>query len=273
MNYGVWRTICRRIKRSLIVAGLVLISAVAGSSFPQAPRARLTLLVPAYFYPAGEGLKEWDRLLRSPGLNRVTVIVNPASGPGTASDSNYGRLLERIGKTALTPIGYVSTSYGRRSLNEVKLDVDGWLRLYPSIEGVFFDEQNSAASFADYYRELYDYVRKTKRMSLSINNPGTLCDETFFARPCADSICIYEGKGRPGASNDPAWSRKYASGTKCILPYGVGTSRAMKQTLKAAVETGIGRIYITDAAGANPWRRLPRYWEDEVAELMRLNHE
>lgn len=248
-------------------------AAVTGSSFLQAPRTRLTLLVQAYFYPSGEGLREWDRILRSPGLNDVVVIVNPASGPGTVSDSNYGRLLERIRKTALTAIGYVSTSYARRPVDEVKHDVDRWSSLYPSIQGVFFDEQNSAASYSDYYRELYDYARKIKRLSLTVNNPGTVCDEVFFARPCADGICIYEGKGRLGASSDPAWSRKYASGTKCVLPYGVGTSRAMKETLRTAVEAGVGRIYITDAAGANPWRRLPRYWEDEVAELMRLNGE
>src|SRR5262245_57939330 len=71
----------------------------------------LRLLVPAYFYPAGEGLKDWERLLAAAGRAPLVAVVNPASGPGKAADPNYVKLLERAAKTKITLIGYVSTSY------------------------------------------------------------------------------------------------------------------------------------------------------------------
>src|SRR5687767_6171551 len=46
------------------------------------PPPKMRLLVPAYFYPAGKGEKEWERLLAAPEEAGVVAIVNPASGPG-----------------------------------------------------------------------------------------------------------------------------------------------------------------------------------------------
>ena len=49
-------------------------------------KPRTTLLVPAYFYPAGDGLQHWDDLLAAADRVPIVAIVNPASGPGKAAD-------------------------------------------------------------------------------------------------------------------------------------------------------------------------------------------
>src|SRR5206468_1465902 len=48
----------------------------AGATGP----SRLRLLVPAYFYPEGKGLEQWDRLIESPAAAATVAIVNPDSG-------------------------------------------------------------------------------------------------------------------------------------------------------------------------------------------------
>jgi spherulation-specific family 4 protein len=104
----------------------------AGTLPAAEPEPRLSLLVPAYFYPAGEGLKHWDRLIASSARVPVLAIVNPVSGPGDKADANYTKLLDRARRQAgLTLLGYVSTRYARRPLADVQADVDRWLRLYP----------------------------------------------------------------------------------------------------------------------------------------------
>ncbi len=110
-----------------------------------AAHASLRILVPAYFYPAGEGLREWDRLLAAADDVPIAAIVNPASGPGKGGDPNYVTLLRRARKTKLTLIGYVPLSYAKRPLADVRADVDTWLRHYPDLDGILFDEQPSAA--------------------------------------------------------------------------------------------------------------------------------
>ena len=107
------------------------------------PPPKMRLLVPAYFYPAGKGDKEWERLLAAPQEAGVVAIVNPASGPGRRVDANYTNVLKQTKKSKVTLIGYVSTSYGKRKTEEVKADVDQWVRFYPGIQGIFFDEQAS----------------------------------------------------------------------------------------------------------------------------------
>lgn len=56
-----------------LTRGAALLVSIAGTGSAQSPKLRI--LVPAYFYPSGNGLKEWDRLLRSPGLDVMTVMT------------------------------------------------------------------------------------------------------------------------------------------------------------------------------------------------------
>jgi hypothetical protein len=258
--------------RAIWGAGFLLLLVCAGSLPAAEPEPRLRLLVPAYFYPAGEGLKHWEPLMASAARVPILAIVNPASGPGDKADANYTKLLDRARRQAgLTLLGYVSTRYARRQLADVQADVDRWLRLYPQIHGIFFDEQVSAADKADYYAALYAHVRKARKLRLVVTNPGTACAEAYLARPAADVICLFEGAEGFAAWRPPVWAGKYGARRFAALAYKVGAAGQMRKHVEAAAEKGVGCLYVTDAAGANPWDRLPAYWDEEVAAVRKVN--
>src|SRR5262245_7673217 len=125
-----------------------------GGAAEHAAPAALQLLVPAYFYPAGDGLKEWDQLIDAASRVPIVAIANPASGPGEKTDENYTRVLRRAADAGITIIGHVSTSYGKRPRPEVEADIDRWLEFYPGIKGFLFDEQASGADLIDHYMSL-----------------------------------------------------------------------------------------------------------------------
>jgi hypothetical protein len=223
------------------------------------------VLVPAYFYPTGEGLKLWERLIKTASLAHLVVVANPASGPGRKIDSNYARILPRLRKAGATIVGYVTTGYGKRAPEEIKADVDAWLRLYPGvIHGIFFDEQASGPERVDYQAAFYDYVRKEQRLELVITNPGTVCDEGYLARPAADFACLYENHEGFDEFRLPAWASKVPASRFIALSYKVKTADQMRERLKQTLARGFGFVCISDAEGDSPWSRLPSYWEGEL---------
>ncbi|GAC1450347.1 MAG: hypothetical protein NVSMB9_34720 [Isosphaeraceae bacterium] len=242
---------------------------------PEAPvdnsQATLQLLVPAYFYPAGEGDKYWERLFSSPARQNTVAIVNPASGPGDKVDPNYTSVLARAKTAEVTLIGYVHTSYAKRPIADVKADVDTWLKLYPGIQGIFFDEQASDPKNVDYQAELYQYVHDTKNLDLVITNPGTVCDQEYLSRPALDACCLFEGMKKADSLDFPPWTDQYKPDHVAALGYNVTTADEMNKCINDAVDRKIGYLYITDAGGTNPWDRLPLYWDEEAAAVARLN--
>jgi serine/threonine protein kinase len=237
--------------------------AVTGDGVAGAPQ-RLRLLIPAYIYPAGEGLAEWDRIIDSPAATATVVIANPDSGPGKAADANYARVLKRAGERGVTVIGYVSTRYAARPLDEVKGDVDRWLRFYPGTRGIFFDEQASSVEHIRYYAALYEYVRRERGLSLVVTNPGTECAEEYLARPAADVACVVETPKGFSTYSHPAWANRYPADRFAALICTVGSPVQMQKVVREVRENHIGFCFVTDADEPNPWGRLPRYWETEV---------
>ena len=248
---------------------LFLAAGVVPAAEPEAvPRVRL--LVPAYFYPADEGLKSWDRLLKAPARGDLVVIVNPASGPGDKVDPNYVRIVGRAAKADLTLVGYVATRYGKRPAADVKADVDRWTDLYPGVRGIFFDEQNSGPDFVDYQGELCDYVHKKDGLKLVVSNPGTTCAAGYLTRPAADVCCVFEGAKGVEDLRRPDGTDKLPPSRFAAVAHGVGTVEAMRACLAAAAKK-VGSVYVTDHEGANPYDRLPRYWDEETAAVRKAN--
>lgn len=241
---------------------LVFLFLIPGSAGAAGPR----IIIPAYFYPAGQGLKDWDRLLASPARQSLLVIVNPASGPGEKVDPNYTEIVKRAGAARLPLLGYVSTSYAKRPIGDVMKDVDRWLQLYPGIQGIFFDEQASGADKVDYYAALYRHVRKKHGLQQVVTNPGTVCVEEYFTRPACDIACLFEGVGNRNGFQLPAWTLRHSQRIY-VLAYKVGDAKQMKRYWRFALSTELGYIYVTDRGGANPWDGLPRYWNEQIALL------
>ncbi len=245
-----------------------------GAAAPAPPgraEPRLRLLVPAYFYPAGEGLAEWYRLLDSAEAAGTVVIANPSSGPGKDADANYVKVLKRARDKGAVVLGYVSTKYGKRPLQDVKGDVDRWVELYPGVQGIFFDEQASGADQLLYYAALYEYVRKDRRLPHVVGNPGAVCAESYLSRPAADVVCMVETNKDLSAYRRPAWTDRYPPSRFAGLATHVKTAEQMKQALRGMADARISYCYVTDGEGANPWGKLPRYWDQEVAAVKQAN--
>ncbi len=231
----------------------------------------LRLLVPAYFYPAGEGLEKWDRVIDSPAAAVTVAIVNPDSGPGKEADPNYARALTRARQKGVTVIGYVSTKYAARPLPEVRADVDRWALFYPAIQGIFFDEQPATADHVPYYADLYKHARQDRGLSLVVTNPGTVCAEQYLARPASDVVCLVEVTRDFSTYRRPAWAKDYPAERFAALLYEVESPARMKDNVLEMRDRQIGNCFITDAKQPNPWDRLPRYWEEEVEAVQRVN--
>lgn len=248
---------------------VLLCSGACGAAAPE-PAPRLRLLVPAYFYPADEGLKSWDRLLESPARGDLVVIVDPANGPGDKADPNYVKIVGRAVKADLALVGYVSTNYGKRPSGDVKADVDRWLRLYPGIRGIFFDEQNGGADFVDYQADLYDYARKKEGLKLVVTNPGTTCAAGYLTRPASDVCCVFEGTKNVDGLRLPEGAEKLPPSRFAAVAYQVAGTERMRACLREAAKKA-AYVYITDGEGENPYDRLPRYWDEETAAVQKEN--
>jgi hypothetical protein len=232
-----------------------------------APDALPRLLVPAYFYPAGDGLKAWKVLLDSAAKVPTVAIANPDSGPGKAADPNYVELFRLARGSKATVIGYVTLSYGKRPLSAVKADVDSWLYFYPDVGGIFFDEQPNGPEQAAFAVEAFAYARSKITRPVLATNPGVVCAREYLAAKDSPVACLYEGKDGYDKFTPPDWAGRLPPERFAVLVYNVKTADAMRAAMKAAAGKHAGYVYVTDADGPMPWGRLPAYWAEELAAV------
>jgi hypothetical protein len=271
----------RRIVLCLVSSGLFISLAAAmvatapddqDDSLP--PReARLTMLVPAYFYPAGPRLADWDRLAEAARSIPVDVILNPASGPGKQRDANYAAVVARLRRSGARILAYVDSDYGRRRPEAIEQDLWTYLRFY-KVDGYFIDQMANTPEAIDYYRSLRRLIQEIDPRLAVVGNPGTP-----YTRPeyldAADTLVTFEGSARAFASYDPAavspWIGGDARGRSAAIVYAVTDAAAVRDALARTLETGSGSVYITDQKMPNPYLGLPPYWAELVAAIRAAN--
>lgn len=242
-----------------------LLFCVQSSLIPAAPtKTGPKLLVPAYFYPGGKELETWNKLIVAGSKASIIAIANPASGPGTQIDPGYTSIIKRAQEGKIKIIGYVSTSYAKRTAAEIKHDIDLWVQFYPTIEGFFFDEQTSEAAKADFYLDMANYGRSKVKNAFIVTNPGTTCAEDYFSKKVADTICTIESHDGLDKYTPPAWATKYPASQFYGLAYQIDKAQGMHTSLKAVEKKHLGYVFITDDKLPNPWDTLPPYWDEEV---------
>jgi Spherulation-specific family 4 len=233
---------------------------------------KLQLLVPAYFYPAGLGLQAWQHLVEAGSKIKLVVIANPSNGPGDQRNADYFPILQTARDNGIRIVGYVSTRYGDRPLREVRLEIDRWVEFYPQISGFFFDQQSAEVQGVPFYTVTRDYARQKIKDALVINNPGTLCDEAYFAQAVSDVTCIFSYFESFNQLSLPAPLWQYKPSRFAALTYQIPDAKAMRQVINDAINKRIGYLYISDVPkGPNPWAQLPVYWDEEVEAVNRAN--
>jgi hypothetical protein len=228
-----------------------------------APPQRLRVLVPAYFYPLPGS--PWDRLeqtaQRHPDL--IWAIGNPDSGPGTSLDPTYVATFQSFRQHRGHMLGYVTSSYGTRTLASVLAEVDLWFQWY-GVDGIFVDEMdNTPGANEAYYHALYEGIRAAHPGAPVVANPGTSTTLDYldgaFGR-CADTLCVFENSTSFLAWSAEPWTAARRRAEFYTLPYAVNATEWRARVDHAFAER-VGWFYTTDDVLPNPWDTLPSYFE------------
>ena len=229
-----------------------------------------SLLVPAYFYPVAGG--GWDQMAAAARSVPVTAILNPDSGPGTSADPVYIAAIKKLRKNGGRVIGYVHTSYGRRSLAIVEAEVRAYTSFYP-LDGIFIDEMATDAAHVAYYHALYAYIKKRNSHLKVTGNPGTRTTQSYLTSPTADVLVDFEDNQTAYGSAAPA-SRVSNYGPQHFANIiGRALLKTMHADLSLARKRGARYVYVTDQNlnDDSTYNRLPMYWKQEVAAIKAEN--
>jgi len=241
---------------------------------------RTGLLIPMYIYPAdihkNPAYNSLIDLKRRYETVPIWVILNPASGPGDRVDANFTKAIDRLRGAGCMVLGYVTTGYAKRTEADVHKEIDRWLKLYPSIQGIFFDEMihEDTEKGAKYQASLNKYAHEAGCWP-TIANPGAETPGRYFAAEAADVIVVHEADFWPkeerlkgdyfgGYSDYPPFSRAI------LLHSQIKLDRVSLKMVRKYVRW----VYITEAEfrpndpkAANPWDRLSKHLEELCEQL------
>lgn len=208
----------------------------------------MRLLVPAYGYPT-EVPELWEQLCAAPG-SLEAVIVNVHDGPGCATDPHYESAVARLRAVGAPMAGYVDLAYGLRTVGDVVRDARAWAGRY-GIETLFLDQVPSAWTPA--LAHLAGALRSAAPTRL-IANPGTWVEPAVAS--LFDLIVEREHAGTSWPTREPL-----AGSQRAWILHSTPTS-AFPSALERAEAQGVTALWVTELGGPNPYRALPRYWEE-----------
>ena len=266
---------------ALIAASAVALASTAGTGHGHtADAASISqhVAVPAYIPPSDS--VSWNQLTTA-GSGLGIVIANPNSGPGTAVDAAWQKVIDATHGNGTDVIGYVDTGYfgftGRQTAGgsttaadwmvQAKRDVDKWYSLYGgsggSVDGIFFDDVlnqcgpgDGSEQYVALYRELNAYVHTAHQGSLTVVNPGASVSQCYG--DAADILVTFEGSKVDYLKHTPpSWQRGADPDRFWNIVYDVPRSD-LDTVMAAAKENNAGYVYVTDRTLAvNPYYALP----------------
>ncbi|MFD6421389.1 spherulation-specific family 4 protein [Streptomyces sp. NPDC060198] len=214
----------------------------------------MSLLVPLYVHPA-EDPGAWHRLITAADLT-YGVVLNPASGPGTAPDPAFAAAAEALRAAGALLLGYVDTDYGTRDpdlvLAEFRLH-----REWYGVDGCFLDQVTSTSVDLPACRRLVRRVRRAGARAVVLN-PGVqpapgytrLADLTVtFEGPWSTYVSAFT---RPPKAGKPG---KEPADRLCHLVYGVPEA-LVPLAVRTAAERGAAVCGPVTGELPNPWAAL-----------------
>ena len=229
------------------------------------------ILVPMYIYPTPDIWTDpnYNALITAAKENpdiQFHVILNPASGPGTAVDANYERAVRRLQGAGCFVYGYVATGYSARLPADVFADVDTWLSLYGRLDGIFFDEMSNAdtQADADLYASYKDYAH-SKGFRIAIGNPGTTVPPRYFLQDVMDVIVTHETNAYPDETiylgDWPDSYMEFDKNQRAALVYAQASLNRVQLELACKYN---GMVYVTSGDLPSPWSVFPAYFQELV---------
>ncbi|MBI1625228.1 spherulation-specific family 4 protein [Comamonas suwonensis] len=247
---------------------------------PSVTPTPMQVLVPAYFNPA----PGWDVMTSSAKAHpdvKITAILNPQNGKFTNVNVALTNAIASFKLAGRNVVGYVSTNYAKRSLAEVKANIDNYLLHYPEVSGFFLDEMEAKGKQLDFYSDVANYIRDKGLNLQIIGNPGTLPVEAYTS--VSDTLVTFEGKEVDYRSFNPAtlhnWVYDKPNTIQAALVHNADNCKLMQQalTMAALPRTHTSLIYVTElefdySTGiGNPWKSLPKYWTQLLDSVDAIN--
>jgi hypothetical protein len=217
-------------------------------------------IVPLYTDPSDSS---WDAIITAAVAHptvHVVAIVNPSDGPGSSKNSGYTSGIAALQAAHIEVIGYVATGYGSHSIASMESEMDQWKAFYPTLQGIFFDEQSNSTSDVAHYQTLSQYA-KSLGLNHTVGNPGTDVPAAYIG--ALDTMLIYESNGVPSISSLAQWS-SYAPSNFGVIPYAVS---AMNTTFVQQARQYVEYIYLTNDDLPNPWDSLTSYFSTLLTAL------
>lgn len=254
------------LKRAALIGGM-LVACASGAAFAGTAATPATgVVVPSYFNATGS-IANWNSLIASARKVPTTAILNPNSGPGVVEDLNYAAAVTKLRAAGGKVLGYVSTSYGKRSLSAVVTDINAYVALY-KVDGFFIDEMtsDSQTSHIQFYQSIYNYIKGLNAAYSVTANPGTNIPELYASLPTADQFVVFENTAASYAKYKPlSWQAAYPKSRFVHMVYGASAAQ-LPGVVQYAKTHGAGGVYVTSLSGSNPYKALPSYWNDEVTD-------
>ena len=141
--------------------------------------------------------------------------------------------------------------------------MQAWPKLYPQIQGYFFDEQFSGQDKVAQYEKFFHAAHIYVKSPILYSNPGTECVEDYVRLSTSLTEVIFENNKNVDSYLRPAWATKYKPHNFAAIAWGLATVEHMKTWVARAKILGVGTVFVTDnMAAANPYIGLPTYWAD-----------
>jgi hypothetical protein len=224
----------------------------------------LGLILPAYIYPPSAGAIA-DKANRLAQMNaadwmaiqktveelskddvRSLVIVNPWIAANASVVPEYSEKITTLRRLGATPIGYVALGRGSGSTrqydsaNIVLQRLRDWKRLYPDIQGIFFDVCPTAMEHFDHVDQLALFARQQFPGAMIVLNPGTIPDPAYLNSANIDVVCTCE-------SNRGAIDAKPASKSSANLAAILwGNRNPLPGEIAQLKQSKYKYVYITD---------------------------
>ena len=230
----------------------------------------LEILIPLYIYPKDGAWQELIDIKNSNPNVAITAIVNPSNGHFKKEDTNYTKAIKELIDANIKVVGYVSTLYGKRNIDEVIADIEAWSRIYKSIGviGIFFDETSTDIKHLEYYRDLTDEARD-RDLGFTILNAGITTEQRYIDSGIANIVVTYEHTARKLLENPPKRYNTPTAKTKLSLLVFKLEDNIVDELISFAREHRFSYIYFTeDGFNGNPWNSISKYLEEEVTKAL-----
>jgi len=156
--------------------------------------------------------------------------------------------MTKLHNAGVEMIGYVHTSYGARSISDVKAEIDIYASQFPLVVGIFLDEVASTADQVSYYTQLYTYIMGMPGWKYDVINPGAVPTQGYLN--AATQIVSFEDTvSKFTSSSNPSYASCSNKDKFAVITYGASSS-AMQTAVNTAKSKGYyGWVYVTDGAG------------------------